>query len=968
MGTARRKGERMPDEQLTLILKLRDEATAQMKTARAGIIAAGAAIAAAGFSAGKKWEDATKTIIDGTGATGDALKGLQGDYQAVAKYGDGAAKAIADLNTHLGLQGEELQLVAEKALKMSADTNAVGESLGHIVSQGGDATAFLDVFHAALQSSGVEADRMQRQLNKAIPRFAAYGFSAEETAAHVIELANANGHEGLIPALALSEQALRAGGEVLGDYSALALESAGSIERSYEAASSWRRSLQEAKDALIAYIGPAGDLAGAAGATASGLALAGPQMYRWIKALSLATVGSKVAAAALWLWKGAVAAVTTTLGAIIIVLVAVGAAFYVFQDQIGDALRRAEQSAKDFYLGVKEWLSDKLGPIFDKVIRSAEVMAKVLFRNEITSWLYLTRDAAKEAADETEALAAEAEKLAAEAEASALALKKFNEEQAAAAKEAREARADITALTESIEAFGREVGVVVDAPLSLGDYIREASEAFAADLALDASAALEAYGESLGDIPEPVAEAAASTAKLDVTLAALAGGLGGASGQAINLFQAMRETNATLEEGEEGFSKAQMGAALAAGVLKDLAGEFGGVAGQALEAASSIAQGFATGGPVGAALAAASVAVQTLMGLFSASAAELAARKSFAEFHKGAVESLGKTHRFAAEVQRGIAAGWDSTLAETRAAFILWGTDAGRTYDQAFNDYARYEEAVRTGNTALMAQIESEYAEYRAMSEAAAAAWESAAQAAVSAFQAAQDAGQDAYDTTLAAAIKSGLGQEEAVAQATAAQIAESAKVLAVKGREYARIAAFEAAMALGANATAEERNAAARAAAQVAIDSWGAASEAVVASDQAATDAMLGNHTTLTDQVVDDAGRMVSGIESHLSSLASKDWQIDLDYSQHGAPPRQHGGPVSAGRPYKVGEVGEEIFVPSQSGSVVPNKSIPTAEEIGAAVAAAMQRAPLVVPQDPVTDAIYRNGPRRAALRGLTG
>ena len=75
-----------------------------MKSARAGIVAAGAAIAAAGFTAGKKWDDATKTIVAGTGATGDALKGLQSDYQAVAKYGDGAATVIADLNTHLGLR------------------------------------------------------------------------------------------------------------------------------------------------------------------------------------------------------------------------------------------------------------------------------------------------------------------------------------------------------------------------------------------------------------------------------------------------------------------------------------------------------------------------------------------------------------------------------------------------------------------------------------------------------------------------------------------------------------------------------------------------------------------------------------------------------------------------------------------------------------------------------------------------
>ena len=89
----------MPDEQLTIILKLRDEATKHMKSARAAITAAGAAIAAAGFTAGKKWDEATKTIVAGTGKTGAALKVIQKDYQAVAKFGDGAASAVADLNT-----------------------------------------------------------------------------------------------------------------------------------------------------------------------------------------------------------------------------------------------------------------------------------------------------------------------------------------------------------------------------------------------------------------------------------------------------------------------------------------------------------------------------------------------------------------------------------------------------------------------------------------------------------------------------------------------------------------------------------------------------------------------------------------------------------------------------------------------------------------------------------------------------
>lgn len=37
----------------------------------------------------------------------------------------------------------------------------------------------------------------------------------------------------------------------------------------------------------------------------------------------------------------------------------------------------------------------------------------------------------------------------------------------------------------------------------------------------------------------------------------------------------------------------------------------------------------------------------------------------------------------------------------------------------------------------------------------------------------------------------------------------------------------------------------------------------------------------------------------------------------------KQHGGPVQANRPYLVGEVGPELFVPSQSGKIVPNDKL---------------------------------------------
>ena len=38
------------------------------------------------------------------------------------------------------------------------------------------------------------------------------------------------------------------------------------------------------------------------------------------------------------------------------------------------------------------------------------------------------------------------------------------------------------------------------------------------------------------------------------------------------------------------------------------------------------------------------------------------------------------------------------------------------------------------------------------------------------------------------------------------------------------------------------------------------------------------------------------------------------------GEPGRQHGGPVTAGRPYTVGEAGPEVFIPDRPGLILPN------------------------------------------------
>ena len=66
-------------------------------------------------------------------------------------------------------------------------------------------------------------------------------------------------------------------------------------------------------------------------------------------------------------------------------------------------------------------------------------------------------------------------------------------------------------------------------------------------------------------------------------------------------------------------------------------------------------------------------------------------------------------------------------------------------------------------------------------------------------------------------------------------------------------------------------------------------------------------------------------------------------------------GGPVSAGRPYMVGEAGPELFVPNRSGSVVANQD--------------MQRPVVIqniVPIDDITEQVIRRTADKEAEIGF--
>ena len=323
----------MGDKDLTLWLKLKDDATKGLASVRGGIIAAGAAIGAAGFTAGKKWDEATKTIVDGTGAVGDALKGLQDDYQAVARYGDDAAKVIADLNTHLGLEGEALRTVAEAALKAKVDTNLFGDVAAQLGLDAQGTTHLLDDLVFASQATGVSVDQMTKGIGKNSARWQAAGGDMGDLAALVVQLSDEFGPSGLRGAMSeIMEEVDKGLIPTVASLDRQLGNTTGAVERTYEAGKTWRDTLRETKDEALAAIGPYGDVAGALGSTVSALALAGPQMISLIKGTKLATGAQK-------LWN--IAMNLNPIGLIITAVGLAGLAIYTWRDQIFGFLRGA---------------------------------------------------------------------------------------------------------------------------------------------------------------------------------------------------------------------------------------------------------------------------------------------------------------------------------------------------------------------------------------------------------------------------------------------------------------------------------------------------------------------------------------------------------------------------------------------------------------------------------------------------
>ena len=161
----------------------------------AGVIGA----AFAGIEVGKflldiggEFDEMTDAIIIGTGATGEALEALEESAKGIAttvpiSFGE-AGNIVQDLNTRLGLTGENLDEVGQRVA-------AAGELMGsaiNVESMSGAFAAFnvsaddmadqMDYLFGVSQSTGIAFDDLTRILESNAPALQGLGFSFQESA------------------------------------------------------------------------------------------------------------------------------------------------------------------------------------------------------------------------------------------------------------------------------------------------------------------------------------------------------------------------------------------------------------------------------------------------------------------------------------------------------------------------------------------------------------------------------------------------------------------------------------------------------------------------------------------------------------------------------------------------------------------------------------------------------------------
>ena len=332
---------------------------------------------AAMLAMGNTWDNARKTIAQGTGATGDELDALMASYRRLAGTVKGdVSGAVADLNTQFGATGPRLEAIVTHTLKAKQafgefDITALGQAMKSFGVDAEGTGAFLDHAGTVAQATGHSMQALDRRHADVRPIAKNAGLSSEETATFIGKMAEAGvsvsrvmpglnaamrnaAKEGVtdlrghlndaiisVREATTDTDALRVATETFGAEGAQRMVSAirsGVLPSIDELSTAYTDTTGKTvevygetltlmdrfgllKDRMSALVGPAGNVIGVIGSMGAVLAGLGPFF-------------PQIAAGARLMW----AALTGPVGLAVTAITAVGLVLYKFRRQVGDVL------------------------------------------------------------------------------------------------------------------------------------------------------------------------------------------------------------------------------------------------------------------------------------------------------------------------------------------------------------------------------------------------------------------------------------------------------------------------------------------------------------------------------------------------------------------------------------------------------------------------------------------------------
>ena len=153
---------------------------------------AGAKVGEALLGIGGEFDAMTDAIVVGTGASGEALEALEDSAKGIATSVGGsfeeAGNIVQDLNTRLGLTGEDLDEVGQRVAATASlygsaiDMESMSGAFAAFNVQADDMAGKMDYLFNVGQATGIGFDELTGILEKNAPALQALGFSFEESA------------------------------------------------------------------------------------------------------------------------------------------------------------------------------------------------------------------------------------------------------------------------------------------------------------------------------------------------------------------------------------------------------------------------------------------------------------------------------------------------------------------------------------------------------------------------------------------------------------------------------------------------------------------------------------------------------------------------------------------------------------------------------------------------------------------